>query len=92
VTRRERLRLWTWQWLISVDQLAHVGVCFWTFVVLARGKCPDADETISSRVGRASLAGKAWAPPLERMINRLFVALGDRPDHCRRSVELLCRE
>lgn len=48
----------------------------------------DPDETISSRVGRASLDGKRWARILERIIDRLFMLLGEAPDHCRRSIEV----
>lgn len=81
-----RLRLWLHAWLIAVDQLAHVSICFPTFVLLGRGACPNQDETISSRVGRNAIAGKAWARVLERVINLPFRLAGER-DHCRNSVE-----
>lgn len=83
---RARFRSWGWQFLIALDQLAHVLICFATYVVLGRGDCPVADETISSRVGRAAVLGKRWALLLETVIDRLFVALGDKPGHCRRSI------
>lgn len=53
----------------------------------------DPDETLSSRVGRASLAGKRWARIAERIIDRLFELLGEGPGHCRRSIEwdVACR-
>lgn len=48
----------------------------------------DPDETISSRVGRASRAGKRWARIAERIIDRLFMWLGEAPGHCGRSIEV----
>jgi len=48
----------------------------------------DPDETISSRVGRAALAGKRWGRISEWIIDRLFVWLGEAPGHCRRSIEV----
>lgn len=81
-----RLKLWTWQLLLAIDQLAHVLVCFGTYVLLGRGACPSADETISSRVGRAAVKGRRWALLAERIINWIFVRLGDAPNHCRRSI------
>ena len=85
---RTRLRIWFWQYLICLDQLVHVGAVFWTYVLFGRGSPPDADETVSSRVGRAAIKGRAWALVAEHIIDRLFMALGDGPDHCRRSIEL----
>lgn len=82
----QRLKVWVWQWLIAIDQLAHVWVAGWTFVWLGRGECPNADETISSRVGRAAVAGRSWALVLERVINWLAVRVGDQPNHCRRNI------
>jgi hypothetical protein len=83
---RERFKLWLWQWLIALDQFAGVGCTFWTYVLLGRGKPPNADETISSRVGRAAVAGKRWGLVAERIINRLARWVGDAPDHCRRCI------
>lgn len=68
--------------LIGLDQLANA---------ILRG---NPDETISSRVGRAAIAGKRWGLICESIINKLFVILGDDPNHCRREVEWdewLCR-
>ena len=84
---RHRLRPWLWQYLIALDQLGHVGLCFWTYVLLGRGSCPNADETISSRVGRAAILDRPWALALERPIDWIFERLGDGPGHCRRSIE-----
>lgn len=81
-----RFRLWLWAWLIAWDQLAHVGICFWTFVVRNRGHAPNPDETISSRVGRAAVRGRRWALVLEYLIDAPFAWLG-QPGHCRASIE-----
>lgn len=83
----DRFARWFRQLLVSLDQLAYVliaGPFYW----FGRSKdCPNADETISSRVGRAALAGKRWGLVLERLIDGLFVLLGGTPGHCRRNVE-----
>lgn len=84
---KARFRPWLWQWLIAIDQLAHVGVCFWTFVVLDRGPCPVADETISSRVGRAASKGHRWAIAAEACIDWLFLRLCGQAKHCRSHIE-----
>jgi hypothetical protein len=78
---RRRFSAWGWQFLIAVDQLAGVTICFWTFVVFGRGEAPNADETISSRVGRNAVEGKRWALICERLIDGIFGA-----GHCRRSI------
>lgn len=56
--------------LIAIDQLGNT---------LADG---NPDETISSRVGKASLAGKWWGKLLEPIIDAWF-----GQGHCRRSIE-----
>lgn len=84
-----RGRAWLLQWLIAWDQLALVALCCLPFVLFGRGSCPNADETISSYVGRHAMAHKRWALAAEVLINALFAALGDGPDHCRRSIESL---
>lgn len=81
-----RFRLWLHSWLIAVDQLAHVGLCFWLFVPFGRGKCPNPDETISSRVGRNAEEGKRWALAAEWLIDGLFLILTGQRGHCRASV------
>ena len=91
MTVLHRLRAWLRQWLVAWDQLALVGLCFVPFVLLGRGICPDADETISSYVGRHALAGARWALLAETMIDRLFLLLGDGPGHCRRAIENLAQ-
>ena len=83
-----RLRAWTLQYLISIDQVGHVWIAGWGYVWLGRGECPNADETISSWVGRNALAGARWALIAQWAINGLFARLGS-PNHCRRCIELI---
>ena len=83
---RARFALWLRQLLVSIDQLAYVLIGGLIYVALG-GPCPSADETISSRVGRAELAGKRWGIVLAWLIDGLFVLLGAGPHHCRRNVE-----
>ncbi len=61
--------------LIALDQF---------FNVLLGGNNPD--ETISSAVGRRAVRGVKWALMAEKVIDALFVALGDGPGHCRRNI------
>lgn len=56
----------------------------WLNCLLA-GNNPD--ETISSAVGRKAIRGVRWALRAERVINWIFAALGDGPNHCRRMIE-----
>lgn len=84
---RKRLVSWLWQFLIALDQLVQVWVSGWLFVWLGVGDCPNADETISSRVGRNAMAGRRWALVLERIIDRLAIWCGSPPGHCRRAIE-----
>lgn len=81
-----RLRDWTLQILICLDQLGHVWIAGWFYVWLGRGKCPNADETISSWVGRRAEAGKRWALVAAAVIDWLFSLLGQE-NHCRRHIE-----
>lgn len=81
-----RTKIWLRAWLVAVDQLAMVGCCFWTFVLLGRGKAPNEDETISSRVGRAAIREKRWALVCEAVIDWFFARLGQE-GHCRASIE-----
>lgn len=83
-----RYRALMHQWLIAVDQLAYVTVGGWIYLATG-GPVPNADETISSRVGRAAVAGKRWGLALEWIIDRIFVVLAGVPlGHCRRSIEV----
>ena len=86
---RDRLRLGFLQVLIAIDQLAYVLIAVPIYIV-AGGPCPSADETISSRVGRAAVAGQRWGLVLEAVIDRLFRLLGEAPGHCRRNIETIC--
>jgi hypothetical protein len=82
----ERFRLGLRQLLVAVDQLFYILIAVPIFVLFG-GPCPSADETISSRVGRAAIKGHRWGLVLESFIDRLFILLGAGPDHCRRNVE-----
>jgi len=83
---RERLRIGVRQLLIAIDQLVYVLIAVPIYVV-AGGPAPSADETISSRVGRAAIKGHRWGLALETFIDWLFVVIGEAPGHCRRNVE-----
>ena len=82
----ERFWLGLRQLLVAVDQLVFILIAVPIYVV-AGGPIPSADETISSRVGRASIKGHRGGRVLEAIIDRLFILLGAKPDHCRRNVE-----
>lgn len=82
-----RFSNWILQLLVALDQLAHVWLAGWTYVWLGRGECPSADETISSRVGRAAIGGRRWALVAERLIDPIFHLLRRQRGHCRTSVE-----
>ncbi len=69
------LRGWLRNVAVAVDQGCNA---------VLRG---NPDETISSRVGRAALAGKRWGLICEAIIDRLFRLLGEAPGHCRREIE-----
>jgi hypothetical protein len=74
------------QLLVAVDQLVYILIAVPIYVV-AGGPTPSADETISSRVGRAAIKGHGWGLVFEAIIDRLFILLGAAPNHCRRNVE-----
>ena len=82
----ERFWLGLRQLLVAVDQLVYILIAVPIYVI-AGGPTPSADETISSRVGRAAIKGHRWGLVLEVVIDRLFVLLGSEPFHCRRNVE-----
>ena len=83
---RKRLSLWLEQLMLSVDQLAYVLIAG-PIYVLTGGPCPNCDETISSRVGRAAVKGHKWGLALEWVIDRLFWLIGVPLGHCRRAIE-----
>ena len=76
-----------WQTLVSLDQL--INCLFWTLVsILVRPEnCQSrkawADEPLSSRCWRLSLAGKDWP---RKIIDGLFLIFGEK-DHCRDAYE-----
>jgi hypothetical protein len=87
---RERFWLGLRQLLVAVDQLVYILIAVPIYVI-AGGPTPSADETISSRVGRAAIKGHRWGLICEAVIDRLFVMLGARDGHCRRNVETAFR-
>jgi len=82
----ERFWLGLRQLLVAVDQLVYILIAVPIYVAVG-GPTPSADETISSRVGRAAIKGHRWGLILEAIIDRLFILLGAEPEHCRRNVE-----
>lgn len=79
----ERLKAWGKQMLLGFDQLLGCWLRGWVYVWRG-GECPNADETISSYVGRRSRDGAGWASTAERLIDAILGA-----GHCRRSIERL---
>lgn len=82
----KRLSNWIIQFLIAIDQLVYVLLAA-PYYLIVGGTCPSADETISSRVGRAAMAGAWWGRPCAWAIDRLFIMLGSAPGHCARAIE-----
>lgn len=75
-----RFKAWSHEMLVALDQFAGCWLRGWLYVWVG-GEEPDPDETISSWVGRHSLAGNSRALLLERLIDAVFGA-----GHCRRSI------
>lgn len=46
---------------------------------------PSGRQMISSYIGKAAANGHYWAQAAAEVIDGVFEALGDRPDHCRRA-------
>lgn len=82
---RQRLGLWWWQKLICWDQGWLLNLKFPFFVILGRGRAPNADETISSYVGYAALKRKRWALLCQRFIDLLFSPF--EKQHCLNAIE-----
>jgi hypothetical protein len=82
-----RLGAWLFQVLISLDQLGLLLVQLVTYVIAGRGGAPNADETISSKVGRNAIRGARWALICEGFIDAIFKLVANQDDHCRRAVE-----
>ncbi|MET3826575.1 hypothetical protein ABIC16_002268 [Sphingomonas sp. PvP055] len=81
-----RLSKWIIQFLIAIDQFVYVLLAAPYYLIFG-GTCPSADETISSRVGRAAMAGAWWGKPCAWAIDHLFMLLGSAPGHCARAIE-----
>lgn len=80
----KRVQRWLFELLVSLDQLFHVILGGPKFIIFD-GPCPNADETISSKVGRQAVKGKKWALFVEPIINILFRPLGQK-NHCRDAI------
>ena len=79
-----RIRYYLLRILIAINQL--VGVTFFGFFYLiGLANRPNADETISSRVGRAAIQGHKVALIAEKVINFLFLPF--EKNHCRKRIE-----
>jgi hypothetical protein len=86
-----RAQEWAWQVLLwGTQTLALFGAG--PLYVLFGGWPVDVDETTSSRVGRAAVAGLWWGLLLERPIDQIAMLLGRAPGHCRRNIEPRYRE
>lgn len=70
-----KVRLYLWQVLIALDQLANAVL----------GGYPD--ETLSARAWRKAQAGQWFWRLLRRLIDGLFRLTGQGPGHCRASYE-----
>lgn len=53
--------------------------------VLALADRPSGRQMISSYVGKAASNGHRWGQIAARLIDRVAMLLGDRPDHCLRA-------
>lgn len=80
-----RLRRWLFQLLVAIDQLGRVVLGGPGYLITGKD-CPNADETISSAVGRHAAEGFLWARVVEVPINALFLLLTGKKDHCRSSI------
>jgi hypothetical protein len=76
----QRLKLWGVCILIALDQLFHCIIGGPKYILFG-GMTPNPDETISSKVGRAALAGKRWALACQWCINLVF-----GKNHCLNSI------
>jgi hypothetical protein len=82
----QRLGRFLWEVAASLSQMLHLLIGGALYVIVPGKPLPDRDETTSSRVGRAAIAGKRWGLMAESIIDRVAVLLGDEPGHCRRNI------
>lgn len=80
-----RLIRWLYELLYWIDQGLHVILGGPKYIVDG-GPVPSADETISSKVGRAAIKGRRWALIAERVIDTIWWPLQGW-GHCRQSIE-----
>lgn len=76
----DRMFSWAFAMMMALDQLVACWVRGWVFVWL-KGAEPDPDETLSSWIGRSSLAGYRAARVAEAVID-FFMGAG----HCRDAI------
>jgi hypothetical protein len=82
----KRLITWIHQIVISINQFIQIMVSGPLYLVC--GGDMNADETISSKVGRKSFEGKHWAIILEWVIDRLlYFYEGGNLGHCWMAIE-----
>lgn len=74
------------QVLIWLDQGLGLLIAV-PFYLLLGTPVPNADETISSVVGRFATDGHWWALAAEWIIDRLFYPIEGSLGHCRREIE-----
>jgi hypothetical protein len=73
--------------LVWIDQGVGLLLCIPFYLILGHPK-PNADETISSVVGRYATLEYRWALAAEWIIDRLFfIPQGCRLGHCRKHIE-----
>lgn len=78
-----RLARWLVQMLVCIDQLMGTWLRGWHYVWIG-GELPQADETISSWIGRRAQEGVPWARTAELFIDATFFW---QRDHCQQSIE-----
>lgn len=82
-----RAYLWLRELVIATDRFLQVLLSGPHYLLTGRSR-PTSRETISSRVGRAKVAGRRWGILCAAIIDRIFIWLGEGPDHCERMIEI----
>lgn len=77
-----------WRSLFAVMVSLDILLCtVWQGVLFPFGLAsePSGRRLVSSFVGEAAFNGHRWGRVLAAVIDRVFVALGDKPQHCLRA-------
>lgn len=77
-----------WRSIFAVMVSLDILLCtVWQGVLYPFGLAskPSGRRLVSSFVGEAAFNGHRWAIRLAAVIDRLFLALGDKPEHCLRA-------